>query len=143
MIHHSINPYQIHEWQATRRGLPPLPQEEFTKRLSEQHDTDLTGLLPPPAPARKKPIPKFPVGKLCITPNAASQLSAEEIAAGLTRHLLGDWGELDTADWQLNDQGLTDGGRLCSTYTTQSNVKYWIISEPDRSATTVLMPEDY
>jgi hypothetical protein len=138
----TINPYQIHQWQAARRGQSPLPQAEFTRRLPEQQDTDLTGLLPPPVAVRK-PLPKFPVGKLCITPNAAAQLSAEEIAAGLTRHLLGDWGELDTADWQLNDQGLTHGGRLCSTYTTQPGLKFWIISEPDRSATTVLMPEDY
>jgi hypothetical protein len=61
----------------------------------------------------------------------------------MARHVSGDWGELDDEDKQSNEEALKDGSRLLSAYLDRNNVKFWIITEADRSATTVLLPEDY
>jgi hypothetical protein len=87
--------------------------------------------------------PKFPPGRVVITANAARELSQEDVSLALRRHLRGDWGELEHADWQANERALLVGCRLLSAYTSQTGLRYWIISEPDRSATTILLPEDY
>ena len=47
------------------------------------------------------------------------------------------------SDWQLNEDALKHGDRLLSVYHTHDDVKFWIITESDRSATTVLLPSDY
>lgn len=69
-------------------------------------------------------------------------LFARGILAGLHRHRLGDWGEVCPEDKRANDAALVDGTRLLSAYTVQGT-KVWIITEADRSATTVLFPEEY
>ncbi len=61
----------------------------------------------------------------------------------LNRHALGDWGDLDAEDIQANYEALTDGDRLLSLYQFEDGFKVWIITEADRSATTILLPEDY
>ena len=61
----------------------------------------------------------------------------------LSRHVKGDWGELDEDDRQGNERSLREGYRLLSSYTSKSGTKFWIITEADRSVTTVLLPEDY
>lgn len=61
----------------------------------------------------------------------------------MRRHAKGDWGDLDVEDLQANDAALKSGGRLVSSYRTESGTKFWIITEADRSATTVLLPEEY
>lgn len=86
---------------------------------------------------------KFPLGQTYITANAQSLLSMEEVLIGMRRHCAGDWGDVDKDDWQENEQSLEQGFRLLSVYRTRSGVKFWIITEADRSVTTVLMPEDY
>jgi len=50
---------------------------------------------------------------------------------------------LDDNDRQANDRALSVGGRLCSVYYSGSGLEFWVITEADRSVTTVLMPEDY
>ena len=60
----------------------------------------------------------------------------------LRRHVSGDWGELCPEDANQNEFGLKDGGRLYSVYGKGEN-RFWIITEWDRSVTTVLLPEDY
>ena len=71
-------------------------------------------------------------------------LSSLDIAGALYRHQHGDWGEVGKADWQANERALKQGGRLLSVYKTAGNgTKFWIITERDRSLTTVLLPEDY
>jgi hypothetical protein len=90
-----------------------------------------------------EPQPKFPFGRLVATPNALNQIPNEEILTALSRHLRADWGTLDAEDWQANERALKSGGRLFSQYHSIQNVKFWIITEADRSATTVLLPEDY
>jgi len=87
--------------------------------------------------------PKFSLGQLVATPNALHQISYDEILTALSRHVRGDWGTLDAADLNSNERALQSGGRLFSAYQSVRKIKFWIITECDRSATTVLLPEDY
>lgn len=86
---------------------------------------------------------KFSLGQLVATPNALAHVSPEEIVASLSRHVRGDWGDCCPEDRAANDAALTDGSRLFSVYHTAGRVRFWIITERDRSVTTVLLPEDY
>lgn len=62
----------------------------------------------------------------------------------LYRHLSGDWGDLDDSDRRLNDAALQSGeDRLMSSYQVAPDVKLWIITEWDRSVTTLLLPDEY
>jgi hypothetical protein len=85
----------------------------------------------------------FPLGRMVVTANANNVLSAEEISAALSRHKSGDWGEVNETDWKANDSALKLGERVLSAYTGSNGDKFWIITEADRSYTTVLMPDDY
>ena len=88
---------------------------------------------------------KFSLGSVVVTPGAleAMQESGQTPDFFLDRHVSGDWGQVDAEDWQLNDQALLDGTRILSAYTTLKGRKLWIITEWDRSSTTILLPEDY
>lgn len=86
---------------------------------------------------------RFPVGDLVITRNASSQLSEDDIFRGLVRHLLGDWGELCKQVWQRNEAALEEDGPLFSRFLTREGKPYWVITEWDRSVTTILLPGDY
>jgi hypothetical protein len=88
-------------------------------------------------------MPKFPLGRTVITRNALGRLAAEDVQRALGRHAQGDWGELPTEDVATNQRALEVGGRLFSAYHDRNNTRFWIITEADRSATTVLLPEDY
>jgi hypothetical protein len=89
------------------------------------------------------PEQKFPFGKIVATPNALNTIPNEEILNALYRHGRGDWGTLDSEDWKENERALIVGDRLLSAYYSTQNIKFWIITESDRSVTTVLLPEDY
>ncbi|WP_437186538.1 hypothetical protein SH668x_003692 [Planctomicrobium sp. SH668] len=84
----------------------------------------------------------FPLGETVITANASLRLTTEEVLSALQRHAAGDWGDLCPEDMQTNDEALRHGGRLFSAYGSGSH-RFWIITECDRSVTTVLLPEDY
>jgi hypothetical protein len=86
---------------------------------------------------------KFPLGQTVITPNARDRLHPEDVPLALGRHATGDWGDVDEADRRENELSLTRGFRLLSVYHDRNGMKFWIITEADRSATTVLLPEDY
>jgi len=86
---------------------------------------------------------KFDPGTLVATTHAAGLLTPGDVAQALARHLSGDWGELSEEDRVANEQALAEQERLLSAYTSTSGVKFWIITEWDRSYTTVLLPEDY
>lgn len=86
---------------------------------------------------------RFPLGKLAMTPGASEALSAEDVTAAVRRHVRGDWGEVDRDDWRENDLSLKVGHRLVSAYTSKGGERFWIITEADRSATTVLLPSEY
>jgi len=89
--------------------------------------------------------PLFRLGTVLITPGAILALvEANQSALALLEcHAYGDWGDLATEDWQANDQALTEGSRLFSAYTLTTGVRIWIISEWDRSATTLMLPSEY
>ncbi|MBX7208660.1 MAG: hypothetical protein K1X78_10130 [Verrucomicrobiaceae bacterium] len=93
--------------------------------------------------ATAPPKAKFPLGNLVSTPGALEVLTHPEIMSALSRHITGDWGEVDAEDKRANDQSLIDGSRLLSAYRSQDGTKFWIITEADRSVTTVLLPEEY
>jgi hypothetical protein len=58
-------------------------------------------------------------------------------------HAKGEWGELSAEDARLNDEALVSGERILSAHRTARKEKLWIITEADRSATTILLPEEY
>ena len=86
---------------------------------------------------------KFDLGKMVMTRGARSSVPVMDMLGAMGRHLRGDWGDVDAEDRATNDRALEGGGRLLSAYHTKSRVKFWIITEADRSATTVLLPEEY
>ena len=88
--------------------------------------------------------PLFPLGKTLATPGALVIMQGLGISATalLGRHQRGDWGDLDEEDKQRNDEALQDGSRIFSAYSFDT-VKFWVITEADRSATTILLPEEY
>lgn len=88
-------------------------------------------------------IAVFRLGKINATPNALAALSEADILAGIQRHQAGDWGDVDDHDRRANNQALEDKSRLFSVYHSANRVKFWIITEANRSYTTVLLPEDY
>lgn len=88
------------------------------------------------------PATKFPLGQIVITANASGRLDAVAVIDGLRRHASGDWGDLDSHDTEQNAFGLEHGERLFSAY-GKGEKRFWIITERDRSVTTVLLPEDY
>lgn len=90
-------------------------------------------------------IPLFPAGRLVATPGALALLehinkSPSEL---LSRHLCGDWGDLCQEDKTENELSLKYGFRLLSSYQVTDTEKIWIITEADRSVTTVLLPAEY
>ena len=87
--------------------------------------------------------PRFDLGRVVITANAMGQLDMDSAYEGLCRHLSGDWGNLSEEDQEANNRALQERTRLLSAYTSARGVKYWIITEADRSSTTILLPEDY
>lgn len=91
-----------------------------------------------------KPM-SFSLGQVLATPGAleALQRSSQSYIGFLLRHLRGDWGEVCKEDWALNDQAVGDGTRLLSAYRTSHGERIWIITEADRSATTLLLPDEY
>lgn len=86
---------------------------------------------------------KFTLGQIVATPNALSTLTHDDILSALSRHVKGDWGNVCEEDRQENELSLKEGFRLLSVYQGASGTKFWIITEADRSVTTVLLPKDY
>lgn len=93
--------------------------------------------------ASKQTGVSFPLGRLMATPNALARLSQTDISTALLRHASGDWCDVDDHDRRANERALRDGSRLWSVYHSEAGTKFWIITEADRSLTTVLLPEDY
>ena len=86
---------------------------------------------------------RFELGRKAITPGVNAQLHPIEILRALDRHASGDWGELCPDDQQTNEDAIKNGTRLFSAYRSTKGVRFWVITEADRSATTVLLPEEY
>lgn len=85
--------------------------------------------------------PRFELGRVVAT--AAVMALDVNLSPFIGAHARGDWGDVMPDDRQANEDALREGGRLFSTYTLANGQKLWVITEEDRSATTVLLPDDY
>ena len=98
---------------------------------------------------RRSSEAKFPLGRLIISPAAAEGIPLRDSLRALLRHQLGDWGELEEEDKRQNELALLEGARLFSVYratqrrTRDHQVRFYVITEWNREATTLLLPEDY
>lgn len=88
------------------------------------------------APAR------FPLGRIFHTPGAIDGLTLADLLALVRRHQCGDWGDVCADDARANEDALRTGARVFSAYETPAG-KRWVITESDRSATTILRPDEY
>lgn len=86
---------------------------------------------------------RVPLGQTLATPGVLEVTTQAERDIAFSRHSRGDWGDVGKEDWQGNDQALQNGERLLSVYHALSGTKFWIITEADRSATTILLPSEY
>jgi hypothetical protein len=90
---------------------------------------------------------KFRLGRLLATPGAMRALDGERTLALLARHASGDWGSVNAEDRAANNAAVVHGDRILSAYPIDpaqpDKGKVWIITERDRSVTTVLLPEEY
>ena len=105
-----------------------------------------------PAPAQRseelhnaKLPPRFALGKVLGTPGVLHKMleSGTDAFGFLERHGRGDWGDMTQEDRNANDTALVEGGRLFSAYELPDGGKVWVITEADRSSTTLLLPEEY
>ena len=88
---------------------------------------------------------KFPLGQVVATPGALEALSesGQTPAFFLDQHASGSWGVVDEEDWRLNDEAIRQGDRLLSAFVTLRGTKLWVLTEADRSVTTILLPDEY
>ena len=106
---------------------------------------------------------RFPLGRLLVTPGALEALAVAEAHRGhgarrggaeadvtgsvlaqlIARHASGDWGTVDAEDWAANDRAVREGTRLLSAYVLDTGERVWIITEADRSATSIILPSEY
>ena len=86
---------------------------------------------------------KFPLGEVVITESAMEVVSPSEAGRALSRHCRGDWGTVEMDDWVANDFALKSERRILSVYESCSEEVFWIITESDRSVTTILLPSEY
>jgi hypothetical protein len=90
--------------------------------------------------------PRFPMGRPVITHDAQKALDTAGLSGVLllARHIHGDWGDLSVEDLAANELALLTGKRLQSSYDLSgTKEKVWVITEADRSATTILLPQEY
>ena len=87
----------------------------------------------------------FPLGQIVATPGALHVLERchAEPRALLSRHQIGDWGELCPADRDENELSVKQGFRILSNYPVGADERLWVITEADRSVTTILLPSEY
>ena len=90
-------------------------------------------------------VTRFTLGQIFITPGAeeALQIAGQTAIEFLRRHMSCDWGELSEDNVHENEFSLKEGFRFLSAYQTGKGQKLWIITEADRSATTILLPSEY
>jgi hypothetical protein len=87
--------------------------------------------------------PLFHPGLILITPAARQHLTRDDMETALTRHLHGDWSGMDAEGRAANGHAVRDGLRVFSLYLSAANRRFYIVTEADRSVTTIMMPFDY
>lgn len=93
----------------------------------------------------KEPKPLFRLGQIVGTPGAVDAIkdAQQDPVELLLRHVTGDWGDLDDEDKKENELSVKEGFRILSAYKLETGMKVWVITEWDRSVTTILLPEEY
>jgi hypothetical protein len=95
--------------------------------------------------------PSFELGQIVATPGALAATTNEQRLYYLARHSIGDWGYVCREDWDANDEAVKDGGGVLSAHPIDvakpckgfGGNTLWIITESDRSVTTLLLPDEY
>ena len=88
-------------------------------------------------------MPRFDMGYIVGTPKFKLSLMPDEAVVALTRHAIGDWGDVCMQDKDMNDEAMDKGGRIISKYKSRKGKSFYIVTEDDRSVTTCLMVEEY
>jgi hypothetical protein len=86
---------------------------------------------------------RFELGEFSQTSGVAAAFSGEILSRHLERHARGDWGELEPEDRDANERAIEMGDRIMSAFVVDGVGRLWIITEADRSRTTVMLPEEY
>jgi len=86
--------------------------------------------------------PRFGLGNLVATPGVIDAIGLDNVMPYVFMHLTGHWGDLDEEDQRTNDWSVENGSRILSAYHWKGE-KFWIITERDRSVTTLLLPDEY
>ena len=86
---------------------------------------------------------RLQLGKVVITANAQEELDPVDVLESVSKHQHHDWGNMCEEDKNQNDLAVEEGLRIHSSYKDRNNKEFWIITEYDRSVTTILLPEDY
>lgn len=112
---------------------------------ADEADTEPAPLNQVAEPTKRPDPRRFDLGRVVMTRAVNELVERSEISpiALLRRHVTGDWGDLSDEDQHSNEQALIHGDRLFSSYPIHDSLTVWIITEADRSATTLLLPQDY
>jgi len=88
---------------------------------------------------------KFPFGQVVITIGCKAHMDSLQANPHhfLQRHISGDWGILDEEDRQRNDEAVVHGSRILSRYQLSDGENIYIITEHDRSYTTIMLCDEY
>ena len=87
----------------------------------------------------------FPLGDVVATPGAINALleAGESGDLYISCHACGIYGDICEEDRKANERAIIDGSRILSAYQLRNEVRIWIVTESDRSVTTILLPEEY
>jgi hypothetical protein len=87
----------------------------------------------------------FPTGPIVATPGALRLMERHQVSpiSLLTRHVQGDWGIVGPEDAASNNEAIAQGDRILSSYVVHGGDRVWVITEGDRSVTTLLLPSEY
>lgn len=122
--------------EAFLEGLEPEEPEQTEDDDQEEDEEEASTSEQPDGPL-------FSLGRVVSTRGALAALSRDDIKTALQRHAAGDWGEVPDADRKENDLSVRKGYRVFSVFRGQNDCRFWVITEADRSLTTVLLPEEY
>lgn len=86
-------------------------------------------------------LPSFSLGQTVVSAKAMKRLHPDDVAAALARHARCDWGNISAEVAERNEHSLREGLHVVSTYFDRNGTEFWIITEDDRSTTTVMLPE--
>jgi hypothetical protein len=99
-------------------------------------------VVPPRTNVSEPPVAVLRLGRIVTTRAAREIIDDKDILAAIQRHQAGDWGEVSESDRKANDQALVAQGRITSFYRTAHGASLFVETEPDRSLTTIFLPEE-